>query len=63
MKIEKETAGSDEKFEQAVNLLLNIRLEAKKNKDFGTSNKIRDELNKIGIIVKDKKDGFEWEIK
>ena len=62
-KVEKETAGSDEKFEQAVNLLLNIRLEAKKNKDFATSDKIRDELNKIGIIVKDKKDGFEWEIK
>ena len=62
-KVEKETAGSDEKFEQAVNLLLNIRLEAKKNKDFATSDKIRNELNKIGIIVKDKKDGFEWEIK
>ncbi len=63
LKAEKETAGSDKKFEEAVNLLLNIRLEAKKNKDFATSDKIRDELNKIGIIVKDKKDGFEWEMK
>ncbi len=46
-----------------VDLLLNIRLKAKENKDFATSDKIRDELNKIGIIVKDKKDGFDWELK
>ena len=63
LKVEKETAGSDVKFEQTVNLLLTIRLDAKKNKDFATSDKIRDELNKIGIIVKDSKDGFEWEIR
>ncbi len=63
LKPENQNANSDEKFEEAINLLLNIRLEAKKNKDFATSDKIRDELNKIGIIVKDKKDGFEWEMK
>ncbi len=63
LKPESQNANSDKKFEDAINLLLNIRLEAKKNKDFATSDKIRDELNKIGIIVKDKKDGFEWEIK
>jgi len=43
-------------------MLLNMRLEAKKNKDFATSDKIRDELNKLGVIVKDRKDGFDWEI-
>ncbi len=45
-----------------INLILNIRLNAKKNKDFSTSDLIREQLNKIGVIVKDKKDGFEWEI-
>ncbi len=63
LKEEKNNKKTDTKFEETVNLLLNIRLEAKKNKDFATSDKIRDELTKIGIIVKDKKDGFEWEIK
>lgn len=45
-----------------INMLLNIRMQAKANKDFATSDKIRDELNKIGVIVKDRKDGFDWEI-
>lgn len=43
-----------------IDLILNIRLEAKKNKDFKTSDWIRDQLEAAGIVVKDKKDGFEW---
>jgi cysteinyl-tRNA synthetase len=43
-------------------LLLNLRQEAKKNKDFALSDRIRDELSKIGISVKDRKDGAEWEV-
>ncbi len=49
--------------EELINMLLNLRLEAKKNKDFDTADKIRDELTKKGVIVKDTKDGFEWELK
>lgn len=45
-----------------VDLLLNIRQDAKANKDFATSDKIRDELKEMGIAVKDTKDGFEWNI-
>ncbi len=45
-----------------IDLILNIRLDAKKNKDFATSDKIRDELTKKGIKIKDTKDGFEWEV-
>jgi cysteinyl-tRNA synthetase len=44
-------------------MVLNLRTEAKSKKDFQTSDKIRDELTKLGVVVKDKKDGFEWEIK
>ena len=47
---------------ELINMLLNMRLQAKQNKDFATSDKIRDELNKLGVIVKDRKDGFDWEI-
>jgi len=48
---------------QVMELLLNLRQEAKKNKDFALSDRIRDELGKIGIAVKDTKDGADWEIK
>ena len=44
-----------------IDLLLNIRLEVKKKKDFELSDRIRKELSEFGIAVKDKKDGFEWE--
>ena len=46
-----------------IDMLLNIRHQAKANKDFATSDRIRDDLAKLGVVVKDKKDGFEWEIK
>lgn len=49
-------------YKGAVDLLLNLRLEAKKNKDWGTSDLIRNELTKLGFEVKDTKDGFEWKI-
>lgn len=54
--------NSNEKFSEVVNLLLNLRMEAKSNKDFATSDKIRNELTKMGILVKDTKEGFEWSI-
>jgi cysteinyl-tRNA synthetase len=46
-----------------VTMLLQMRQEAKLKKDFQVSDRIRDELTKFGVIVKDKKDGFEWEVK
>ncbi|MDI9338737.1 MAG: cysteine--tRNA ligase [Alphaproteobacteria bacterium] len=41
----------------ALDLLINLRMSAKKNKDFVTTDTIRQELSKIGIIIKDEKDG------
>jgi cysteinyl-tRNA synthetase len=44
-------------------LLIDIRSEAKAKKDFVTSDKIRKQLNAAGILLKDKKDGrIEWEL-
>ncbi len=51
-----------EAYRNAVDLLLNIRLEAKKNKDWATSDKIRNELTSYGFEIKDTKDGFEWKV-
>jgi cysteinyl-tRNA synthetase len=47
---------------ELIDLVLNLRLEAKKNKDFATADKIRDELTQKGVKIKDTKDGFEWEV-
>ena len=63
LKREQETvSGNNELTGDLIDMVLNLRLEAKKNKDFATSDKIRDELTKKGVTIKDTKDGFEWEI-
>lgn len=49
-------------FHGAIDLLLGIRLQAKQNKDWATSDKIRNELTALGFQIKDTKDGFEWSI-
>ena len=54
--------GKLDSYKKAVDLLLNIRLEAKQNKDWATSDKIRNELTALGFNIKDKKDGFEWDL-
>ena len=54
---------SDEKLTgDLVNVILNLRQDAKSRKEWSLSDKIREELNKLGIIIKDKKDGVDWEI-
>ena len=49
-------------YKGAIDMLLNMRLEAKRNKDWGTSDKIRNELTALGFTIKDTKDGFEWSL-
>ena len=53
---------SYEAFEKAVNMLLEMRQEAKRNKDWATSDKIRDDLTKAGFVIKDTPTGFEWSL-
>lgn len=55
--------GNYESFAKAVDLLLEIRDKAKANKDWATSDQIRNELAKAGFEVKDGKDGVEWKLK
>ena len=46
-----------------INTILDIRQDAKISKDWATSDKIRDRLLESGVLVKDRKDGFDWELK
>ena len=50
-------------YAQAVDLLLEIRANAKSNKDWATSDLIRDRLAQAGFDVKDTKNGVEWSVK
>jgi len=52
-----EEKGDDGKTEELVQLLIEIRANARANKDFETSDKIRDDLNEMGITLKDDKSG------
>lgn len=49
-------------YRSAIDLLLNMRLQAKQNKDWATSDHIRNELTKLGFNIKDTKEGFEWSL-
>lgn len=48
---------SDGKLGDVMELLIEMRKEAKAKKDFATSDKIRNQLNEIGILLKDEKGG------
>ncbi|MBQ3959188.1 MAG: cysteine--tRNA ligase [Muribaculaceae bacterium] len=50
-------------YRKAVDLLLEIRKSAKTNKDWTTSDLIRNKMTEAGFDVKDTKDGFEWKLK
>ncbi|MBT7466156.1 MAG: cysteine--tRNA ligase [Bacteroidetes bacterium] len=45
-----------------IDLLLSLRQEAKKNKDFAMADQIRNQLSDMGIVIKDGKEGSTWEI-
>jgi len=58
-----ETAGhQNELVDGLLSTILSIRQEAKANKNFATADKIRNELGKLNIQIKDTKEGASWEI-
>jgi cysteinyl-tRNA synthetase len=56
-----EAAGND-KLAGVLTLLLEMRQEAKARKEWSVSDRIRNRLSELGITVKDRKDGYDWEI-
>jgi cysteinyl-tRNA synthetase len=50
----------DDRLSPVMDLVLDLRNEARINKDWTTSDKIRDGLAAAGIVVKDSKDGSVW---
>lgn len=54
--------GREEAYGKVVDMLLEQRMKAKANKDWTTSDEIRNTLTALGFEVKDTKDGFEWRL-
>jgi cysteinyl-tRNA synthetase len=55
--LKNEIQREDGKLSGVLELLIEIRKEAKLKKDYVTSDKIRNELQQLGILLKDEKDG------
>jgi cysteinyl-tRNA synthetase len=59
---EQTTNDNSEKLEGVVNLMIQMRNEARANKDFALSDQIRDQLLSVGIQLKDGKDGTSFSV-
>jgi cysteinyl-tRNA synthetase len=57
----KNESGTD-KLSGAVSVLIKLRQEARANKDFAMSDKIRDELAAVGIQLNDGKEGTSFSV-
>ena len=59
---DEETAVNNELVDELMKTLLTLRQKARENKDYATSDLIRDHLAKLNIQVKDTKEGAEWSV-
>lgn len=57
-----ESGQDSDKLQGVVELLIQLRNEARSNKDFATSDKIRDQLLAVGIQLKDGKEGTTFSV-
>lgn len=56
------TGANNDALNGAMQTIIDIRLQARANKDWATSDLIRDKLNEHGIKIMDGKEGTTWEI-
>lgn len=57
---EEEAAADDGLANDLLEMVMTLRTNARKNKDWGTADFIRDELKKLGITIEDTPDGPRW---
>ena len=60
-KAPEEKAGDDDQLTAGLmQLLIDLRAEARKNKDFATADRIRNSLTELGVTLEDRPGGTEW---
>ena len=62
LKDEKTIGNNNDKLEGVIHMLINMRMEARANKDFALSDQIRDQLIALGIQLKDGKEGTTFSV-
>lgn len=60
MKITEDKSAGGNTEDALMQIIISLRGEAKQRKDYTSADNIRDALNKIGITLKDTKEGVEW---
>ncbi len=61
LKAESQAGTADEETDKLMSLVLELRKNARENKNWVLSDTIRDRLGEMGIVVKDTRDGAVWE--
>lgn len=59
---EQSQSGTGDMMNGVISMILEMRRQAKANKDFAASDEIRNKLVSLGIQIKDTKDGTEWNL-
>lgn len=62
IRIDQESGSGDALTPDIIDAVLNVRQSAKARKEWQTADEIRDALQDLGVSIKDRKDGFDWEI-
>jgi cysteinyl-tRNA synthetase len=62
LKSDSENSKANDALTKVIELLIDMRAKAKANKDFATSDEIRNKLTEAGIQIKDGKEGVAWSI-
>jgi len=60
---QEKASGDNAVVGKLMSLLIELRNEARKNKDFATADRIRNGLTAIGITLEDRQGGTEWSVK
>ena len=62
LKNEEQNKENDVLLDGVMKTIIELRQQAKKNKDWASADLIRNELTKLNIVLKDTKEGTDWEI-
>lgn len=62
LKNEEQNTRNDELLDGVMATLIELRLQAKNNKDWASADLIRNELSKLNIVLKDTKEGTDWDV-
>jgi cysteinyl-tRNA synthetase len=62
--LKSESGAEEDKLSGLMQVLIDMRKEARSKRDWATSDKIRNQLTELGILLKDEKDGsMSWSVK